>query len=72
MNEYKVIIYRDGGCFRKYKEEWTVKADEFYNTTKGGIVFQSAINGSKCNGVETIAEFKAEKYSVCKITNTTA
>jgi len=72
MNTYQVFIYRDGGWFRKYKEEWIVIADSFYNTTKGGIVFESAINGSKCNGMETIAEFKAEKYSVCKVTNTKA
>jgi len=62
MKKFKIVIYRDGGWFRKYKEEWEVEADNFTNW-KGAITF--FINGeTECDRPLIIAEFKADKYSV--------
>ena len=67
MKKFKVIIYRDGGCFRKYKEEWEVKAEEYYTDNNGVTEFLKGINGSKCNGSELVASFKADKYTILQI-----
>jgi len=63
MKKFKIVIYRDGGWFRKYKEEWEVEADNFYSDMKGVITFYKK-GATDCDRPEIIAEFKADKYSI--------
>jgi len=66
MKKFKIVIYRDGGFFRKYKEEWEIEADYF---TKYEDTVSFCNNGkTDCDLPETIAEFEADKYSIIPLT----
>ena len=65
MKKYKVRVYRDGGWFRKYVEEFEIKANGF-NSYKGVITFYKQ-GKTACDINIVIAEFTADKYTIIEV-----
>jgi|WetSurMetagenome_2_1015567.scaffolds.fasta_scaffold308044_3 hypothetical protein len=65
MKKYKILIWRNLGCIKKYKEEIELFADEYF-TNGDKVEFYKFINGNTlgCEGSYLVGSFKADKYTV--------
>lgn len=65
MKKFDVRVYRDGGWFRKYLEEFTITADVCETDIRTGVVSFWIEPENRCTDTgHKVAEFKADKYTI--------